>query len=69
MSQTVLEEQRIKELFKEALLEVLQERGDLFYDLVVEAIEEIALVRAIREGEGTEVVGKEEVYRVLEGGS
>ena len=51
MSQAVLEERRIKELFKEALLEVLQERGDLFYDLVVEVVE------------------REEVYRVLEGGS
>ena len=69
MSQAVLEERRIKELFKEALLEVLQERGDLFYDLVVEAIEDVAMVRAIREGEGTEVVEREEVYRVLEGGS
>ena len=68
MSQMVLEERRIKELFKQALLEVLEERGDLFYDLVVEAIEDIAMARAIQEGEGTEVVGREEVERVLEGG-
>ena len=67
MSQMVLEESRIKELFKRALLEVLEERGDLFYDLVVEAIEDIAMVRAIREGEETELVGREEVERVLEG--
>jgi len=67
MSQMVLEESRIKELFKQALLEVLEERGDLFYDLVVEAIEDIAMVRAIREGEETELVGREEVERVLEG--
>lgn len=67
MSQIVLEESRIKELFKAALLEVLQERRELFYDLVAEAIEDVGMVRAIQEGEKTEEVRKEEVYRVLEG--
>ena len=67
MSQMMLEEKQIKKLFKEALLEVLQEHGDLFYDLVVEAIKDTAMVRAIREGIETEVVEKEKVYVYLEG--
>lgn len=68
MSQAVLEEKRLKELFKEALLELLQERSDLLRELVLEAIEDIAMVRAIQEGEGTAVAEREEVYRILEGG-
>ena len=66
MSQTVSEESRMKELFKQALLEVLEERSDWFYALVVEAMEDIALARAIREGEKTELVAWEEVERALE---
>jgi len=34
--------------------------------LVAEIIEDFALLRAIREGEDTETVRREEVFRVLE---
>jgi hypothetical protein len=34
--------------------------------MIVKAIEDIALVNAIREGEGTETVSREEVFSILE---
>jgi len=67
MAHTRLDETQIKELFKQALVELLQERKDLFYELVAEIVEDFALLRAIKEGEETATVGKEEVFRVLEG--
>jgi spore coat polysaccharide biosynthesis protein SpsF (cytidylyltransferase family) len=67
MAYTTLDETQIKELFKQAFVELLQERRDLLYELVVEIIEDFALVEAIREGEETEPVRREEVFRVLEG--
>jgi len=67
MAHTRLDETQIKELFKQALVELLQERKDLFYELAAEIVEDFALLRAIKEGEETATVGKEEVFRVLEG--
>ncbi len=66
MAYTTLDERRIKELFKQAFVELLQERQDLFYELVAEVVEDLALLKAIQEGEDTATVGKEEVLRVLE---
>jgi len=67
MSHVSLEEERIKELFKQAMLELFQERKDILYDLFAEVLEDMALVNAIREGESTETVSREEVFQVLDG--
>jgi len=66
MPQTTLDEAQIKEIFKQAFVELLQERRDLLHELIAEVLEDLALVRAIKEGEDTETVGKEDVLRVLE---
>ena len=66
MPQTTLDEAQIKELFKQALVELLQERKDLLRELIAEVLEDLALLRAIKEGEDTETVGKEDVLRALE---
>jgi hypothetical protein len=51
-----VEEQHIKDLLKQAILELLEERQSLFQELITEAIEDLALLNAIREGETTETV-------------
>jgi hypothetical protein len=65
--QAVIDEGRLKEILKMALIEVIEERKDLFYELMTEAMEDIALVRAIKEGEATESVTRAEVFSILEG--
>ncbi len=65
--QTLIDEGKLKQLFKEALIETLEERKNLFYDLIAEAIEDIALIRAIQDGEGTGTVSKKEIFNILEG--
>ena len=67
MEQAVIDEARLKEIFKLALLEVFEERKSLFYELITEAIEDIALIRAIKEGEATKSVSRAEVFNILEG--
>ena len=69
MSHTTLDETQIKELFKQAFVELLQERKDLFRDLVAEVVEEAALIRAIKEGEETATIPQREVFQALEGTS
>ena len=67
MSLISVEEEHIKTLFKQAVVEVLEEHQGQFYDLVAEVIEDMALARAMREGEATEEVSREEVFNALEG--
>ena len=62
-----LDEGRIRELFKQAMLEVFQERRGLIYDVFAEVIEEVALAGAIKEGESTESVARDEVFQSLKG--
>ena len=66
MAQVSLDEARVKELFKQAILELFQERRDLLYDLFVEVLEDLALVNAIQEGESSETVSRAEVFQILE---
>jgi hypothetical protein len=61
-------EAQLKEAIKAALVEVLQERQDLLYDAVERAIEDIAFARAIEEGDKTELIERDEVFALLEGG-
>ena len=65
--QTVMDEGRLKQVFKEALVEMLEEKQNLFHDIVVEAMEDIALSRAIQKGQKTETATKKEVFNILEG--
>jgi hypothetical protein len=67
MAQTGLSEGTLKKLFKEALTETLQEQRELLHDVFAEVLEDIALVEAIREGQQTEKVPREEIFRALEG--
>jgi hypothetical protein len=68
MSTLSVDEGRLKELLKTAIIEVLEERKDLVRDLLEEVLEDIALVRAIEAGEQTETVSRDEVFKSLEGG-
>jgi hypothetical protein len=67
MSNTTLDEAQIKELFKQAFVELVQERKDLLYDLLAEVVEDALLLRAIQEGEDSATAHREDVLRVLEG--
>lgn len=62
----MVEETQLKELFRQAMVEVLQERKDLLYELVEDILEDMALLRAIKEGESTDTMSKADVLRVLE---
>lgn len=67
MEHAVLSETRLKEIFKSALIEVIEEKKNLLSELLAEAVEDIALVRAIKESESTESVSRDEVFSILEG--
>ena len=62
-----VEEQGVRELLKQAILELLEERQDLFRELLTEAIEDLGLINAIKEGEATSDVSKSEILSILAG--
>jgi hypothetical protein len=66
MTEINLDEIKLKELLKAAIVEVLQEQKEVFSDLLAEIIEDIALEKAIKEGEKTEVVSREAIFKILE---
>jgi len=66
MVETTLHESQVKELFKQATIELLEDRRDLVHDLVAGVIEDLALLRAIREGESRSRVSRRQVLRLRE---
>jgi hypothetical protein len=65
MAVTLSDETRLKALLKEALVEVLEQRREWFSALMAEALEDIALVQAIKEGETSEIVSRDEIFDLL----
>ena len=53
MPLTVINDTKIKNLFKQAIVEAIEEKKDIVHDLFMDAMEDIALTRAIEEGENT----------------
>jgi len=66
MQQMVADKNQLKEMFKQAFTELLQEQRDLLYDVFAEVLEDIAMVNAIKEGEATALVPRKEVFEILE---
>lgn len=67
MSSVTLDEKHFKKLLKETLLELFEERRDVFSAIVVEALEELGLAHAIRDGRREEYVREEEIQSILGG--
>ena len=66
MSDSSLNEAQLKDLMKTAILEIFQERRDLFQDIIAEALEDIALVKAIDEGKDSQPVSRDVIFAILE---
>ncbi|WP_281795779.1 hypothetical protein [Desulforhabdus amnigena] len=62
-----MDESKLKELMKQALVEVLEDRKEVIYEILSEVIEDIALAHAIAEGEATQPADKHEILDILQG--
>jgi len=63
--ETLIDDQKIKNLFKQAIIEAMEEKKDVVRDLFMEAMEDIAMTRAIEEGVTTDKVSRDDVFTVL----
>jgi type I restriction-modification system DNA methylase subunit len=55
----------LKDALKKALSETLHEHRDLFREVFEEVLEDFALVEAIREGEDTKPVDRNQIMEIL----
>ena len=65
MSEIKLNPEQLKEILKSAIVELLRENREEVSDLLVEIIEDVAMERAIAEGEKTELVSRESIFQLL----
>lgn len=66
MATATIEEGKLKDLIKTALIEVLETRRDLMQEIVEEAMEDFALSRAIEQGMTSKKASRDEVFAILE---
>ena len=66
MGRISVDDEKLKSMLKAAVVEALQERTDLLQEAIAEAIEEVAMVRAIEERERTKSVTRREVFAAVE---
>jgi hypothetical protein len=62
---TAVEERRIKVLLKDAVVEVLEERHDLLWEALQESLEDMAMVKAIQQGEKTRLASHAKIFQRL----
>lgn len=67
MPQVHVSQEDLRLALKEAVAEALDERRDFLRDIVAEVLEDYALSDAIRAGQQTEPVNRDEVFARLRG--
>ncbi|MDJ1168260.1 hypothetical protein PMG71_02310 [Roseofilum sp. BLCC_M154] len=65
MTELSLDKTELKQLLKTTILELVQEEKEMFSELLAEALEDIAMENAIKEGESSEVVSRDEIFKML----
>ncbi len=61
-----IDDDTTKEMLTEIMVEIIKTRKDLFYDLILEALEEISLANAIKEGRQDDFVSEEKIFALLD---
>ncbi len=68
MNVIAVEESKLKDVVKAAIVELFEERQDLLSSLLGEAFLDLGLAYAIQAGERTAPVSREEVFEIFEVG-
>jgi hypothetical protein len=65
MNTLAIRDSKLKIMLKDAVSEVFDERKDVIRETLLDVLEDIALTRAIQEGENTKTVSKARIMNEL----
>jgi hypothetical protein len=66
MSEITLNPDQLKDILKNAIIELIRDNRKEVSEFLAEIIEDVAMEQAIAEGETTELVSRESIFRLLE---
>jgi len=64
-----ISDEKSKELLTEVIVDLLKTRREVFYDVVLEAMEEVGLANAIAEGRKNDFISEEQIFSLLDSAS
>ena len=67
MTTVTIDEERLKDLLKSAMIEALEEHRDVVQNIMEEVLEDIGLAHAIEKGLSSKSISRDEVSAILEG--
>ena len=66
MSEITLNPDQLKEILKSAIVELVRDNRQEVSEFMAEIIEDVAMERAIAEGETTELTSRDAIFQLLE---
>jgi hypothetical protein len=60
-----INDEKIKQLLKEIVVEMLQSKQDILHEIVVDALEEVGLAYVIAEGRNNNFVSEDAIFSIL----
>jgi hypothetical protein len=63
---TTIDNAALKEVFKDALREIVLENRELLHDILVEVMEDVAMAHAIEEGLDSESAERKDIFNLLD---
>lgn len=65
--QALIDDNKLKDLMKQAIIEAIEEKKDMVQELLTEALEDVAMIHAIKDGEDSGLVERDEIFGILGG--
>jgi len=62
----IISDEKTKEIMTEEIVELIENKREIFYDIILEALEEIGLANAVSEGRKNEFVSEDRIFNILE---
>jgi L-lactate utilization protein LutC len=62
-----INDDQTKALLTEVMVELIQTKREVFYEIILEALEEVGLANAIIEGRKNDFVSEEQIFSILDG--
>lgn len=60
-----ISDEKTKELLTEVVIEMIKQKREVFYEIILEAMEEVGLANAIIEGRQNDFVSEDNILKVL----